>query len=216
MRLPSACSGVTLPLTIGVTPGLFLSRDPWHPPRRMFRKPPRPESDIETLADELRARLRHGDSIEAWMRRNVAKLTRLVRDQGWRWDDVGAAMTRAGISYSTGRAWTPEVLRVKASEARAQIRARRERNRATTPKARAAPPLKPQVPATQPLDQGHPTPVPAEPARPKFALAQIVSRHETPPKALTEPADSTTPAPPPKHDADAVMRRFFRTDPSKE
>ena len=54
------------------------------------------------------------------MRRNVAKLTRLVRDQGWRWDDVGAAMTRAGISYSTGRAWTPEVLRVKASEARAQ------------------------------------------------------------------------------------------------
>ena len=93
----------------------------------MPRKIPRPDSDVERLAAQLRGRWVPADGIEPWLRRNVQKLSRLVSDQSWSWSDIGKAMTLAGIVYQSGRPWTGRLLTAKAAQVRNQIRQRKAR-----------------------------------------------------------------------------------------
>jgi hypothetical protein len=90
----------------------------------MPRKHPRPDADVDRLAAQLRGRWVPANGIEPWLRRNVARLRRMVRDEGWSWADIGRAMTLAGITYGGGRPWTGRLLTVKVAQVREQLRRR--------------------------------------------------------------------------------------------
>lgn len=96
----------------------------------MPRKLSRPDAQISRLATELGRRWVPADGIEPWLRRQLPRLTILLQDEGWSWDDIGRAMTVAGITYATGRTWTGRQLARKAAEARAQGK---RRQRASAP-----------------------------------------------------------------------------------
>lgn len=78
----------------------------------------RPEAEITALAVRLAQDWTPGDLVFTWLRRHVAELTRMVRDDGWSWPDVARALDAAGITYRTGRPWTGRLLTIKAVQAR--------------------------------------------------------------------------------------------------
>lgn len=138
------------------------------------------------------------------MRRHSAELTKLVRKEKWRWEDVGAAMTRAGISYSTGRPWTARLLWTKASQARAQIEVERLRNLDQAAMSAGATPVAAvQQVAVRPVE------APQHAGGVHFASARIRSQ-------LNQPVETTAPAPSGEKDAGAVRSRFLGSTPSKE
>ncbi len=71
--------------------------------------------------------------IEPWLRRRVTRFTRLVQSEGWSWDDIGRAMTQAGIVYASGNAWTGALLARKAGRLRNQLRQQRREADAAQP-----------------------------------------------------------------------------------
>jgi len=90
----------------------------------MPRRTARPDAQVARLAAELGRRWVAADGIEPWLRRQLPRLTSLAREEGWSWDDIGRAMTAAGITYATGRPWTGRQLARKAADVRAQLRTR--------------------------------------------------------------------------------------------
>ena len=90
----------------------------------MPKKAPRPTDQIEKLAADLSGRWVKADGIEPWLRRNCSRLTSLQKDRGWSWDDIGRALTLAGIAYGSGREWSGHLLATKMSQTRAKVAAR--------------------------------------------------------------------------------------------
>src|SRR3954451_17882758 len=66
----------------------------------MPRKHPRPDAHVERLAALFRTRWVPADGIAPWLRKNLPRLRRIVDDEGWSWDDLGRALTLAGITYA--------------------------------------------------------------------------------------------------------------------
>jgi hypothetical protein len=85
----------------------------------MPRKRARPDTQVERLAAQLRDRWTAANGIVPWLRRRLPLLTRLNRDEGWSWADIGRALDVAGITYESGRPWTGFLLARKVGQARA-------------------------------------------------------------------------------------------------
>jgi hypothetical protein len=156
-------------------------------------KAPRPQEQIDKLALTLSRRWIKADGIEPWLRRNVTFLTGQQRDKGWSWNDIGRAMTLAGITYGSGRVWTGHLLATKISQTRAQIAAR----------GASRPTRKPSVPFVAPEGSPISDALPAPPQR--FAPASLRGHTPAPP-----PVDKAEPPQAPaRQDPDEVIARLL-------
>jgi len=86
------------------------------------RKPPRVDSEIQALAARWRAEWTPSEGIMPWLRRHLAELTELVRNDHWSWHDLARALNETDIRYATGRPWSATQLSHKARKLRAQRR----------------------------------------------------------------------------------------------
>ena len=68
------------------------------------------DAELDALAAQLRILWREGDVIRPWLRKHHDMIRNLVHED-WSWASLAVALTRAGISWRTGRAWSAEGLR---------------------------------------------------------------------------------------------------------
>jgi hypothetical protein len=139
------------------------------------------DEEIEALAEQFRPLWRQGDIIRPWLRQHRDMLLELVHG-GWSWASVGQALTRAGVTYRTGKPWTDKWLRSEFSRAQSPLKGyRRRQNDAersaviqpAEPSAADAPPTPPPL-----------TPPPHVPCSPRFKPASL--RATEPPRAPSE------------------------------
>ena len=156
--------------------------------------------------------------IEPWLRRRVVRFTRLVQNEGWSWDDIGRALTLAGIVYASGNPWKGSLLSRKAARLRKQLRQQHQ-------EADAAPPIPPPV-SPPPISAGavlRPKMIEGEPAADAevyFAPASLPKRQGT----MQEDPVRTVDVPPvpvassrTEDEVEAVLRRLRgETDSSTE
>ena len=69
------------------------------------------EADVEALAEKFREDWSEGEVIRSWLRRHGEELRNLVRKEDWSWENIGKALSVAGIQFKTGKGWTGENLR---------------------------------------------------------------------------------------------------------
>jgi len=101
-----------------------------------------PEAELDALAERFRALWRQGDVVRPWLRKHHAMIRTLVHDD-WSWAAVAEALTRAGITWRTERAWSAEGLRREIIRASRPLKSRAW---ATEPPAPAAPDPGPEAP----------------------------------------------------------------------
>ena len=175
----------------------------------MPRKIARPDVDVEQLATELRGRWVPADGIAPWLRRNASRLHRMVRNEGWSWEDIGRALTLAGIVYGSGTPWTGQHLMVKVTQARAQLRDRAKK--AAVAAASAQPAAKPLPSPVQEVSRPTIKPDPdgdGEPA-PTFELASLAPSKFVASKPFQDGGGTSKPSRAPKPiNADEVIRRI--------
>jgi hypothetical protein len=120
------------------------------------------DAEIEALAEIFRPLWRQGDIMRPWLRQHHELLRSLVHGE-WSWAAVGAAMTKLGITYRTGKPWTEKGLRSELSRALMPLKGYRQRQ--PKPEAQATaetnlrpgavaqtnlPPIPPSVPSLPP------------------------------------------------------------------
>ncbi len=88
------------------------------------RKPT--DAEIEVLAATFRPLWRKGNVVRPWLRQHQDMLLELVHGE-WSWAAVGAALSKAGITYRTGAPWTAKTLRSEFSRAQAPLKGYRRR-----------------------------------------------------------------------------------------
>src|SRR5580704_1164174 len=69
------------------------------------------ETDVEELAKKFREDWSEGEVIRSWLRRHGGELRNLVRNEDWSWENIGKALSQAGIQFKTGKGWTGENVR---------------------------------------------------------------------------------------------------------
>ena len=69
------------------------------------------EADVEELAKKFREDWSEGEVIRSWLRRHGEELRNLVRQEDWSWENIGKALSLAGIQFKTGKGWTGENVR---------------------------------------------------------------------------------------------------------
>ena len=79
------------------------------------------DDEIEILAEQFRTLWRPGDVIRPWLRRHGEMLLELVHGD-WSWSAIASAMTKAGITYRTGKPWTADWLQSDFYRARAPLK----------------------------------------------------------------------------------------------
>ena len=84
------------------------------------------DADIEVLAKIFRPLWRQGDIMRPWLRQHHELLRSLVHGE-WSWAAVGAALTKVGITYRTGKPWTDKRLRSELSRALMPLKGYRQR-----------------------------------------------------------------------------------------
>ena len=180
----------------------------------MVKKAPRPAAHITRLADTLRESWWPHFGIEPWLRRRVGRFTRMVQSEGWSWDDIGRAMTQAGIVYGSGKPWTGGLLSRKAARLRSQARQQRQEAGAASPPMIALPVPPPSFskPVVLPeVIEGKP----ATDAALYFAPASLPNRQDagqpTPMRAETVPP-SPIAASRTEDEVEAVLRRLRGDD----
>ncbi len=162
------------------------------------RKPT--DAEIETLAATFRPLWRPGDVVRPWLRQHRDMLLELVHGE-WSWAAVGAALSKAGITYRTGAPWTAKALRSEFSRAQMPLKGYRRRpgrskdtaseplpvstEAVTTMGAGVIPPVPiPPAPVIPPLSSGPPGPRPSAASGPRFKPATL--RVREPPPVLSE------------------------------
>ena len=80
--------------------------------------------DISELAANFRALWNEGQVLKSWLKIHGPAILERAKSGQWSWDNLGRAMTEAGITYQTGTPWTGENLR--RNLLRAQIPGKRE------------------------------------------------------------------------------------------
>jgi hypothetical protein len=145
----------------------------------MPRKRKPTDEDIAILADQFGQLWRPGDVLRPWFRQHQNMLLDLVHG-AWSWESVGQALTKAGITYGTGKPWTAKWLQSDFSRAQQPLKAygnnKPKPNSAPTPStAAAALPAALIAPATPP---------PPKSGGPRFKTATF--RVPEPPRALSE------------------------------
>ena len=81
-------------------------------------------SDIAQLAVRFRETWREGQVLRSWLKSHATEIRELVRERDWSWENLGRALTEAGITYQTGAPWTGENLRRNLN--RAEVPGKRE------------------------------------------------------------------------------------------
>src|ERR1700750_2275496 len=80
--------------------------------------------DISELAENFRAVGNGRQVLTSWLNIHGPAILERAKSGQWSWDNLGRAMTEAGITYQTGTPWTGENLR--RNLLRAQIPGKRE------------------------------------------------------------------------------------------
>ena len=123
------------------------------------------EADVETLAKKFRQDWSEGEVIRSWLRRHGEELRNLVRKEDWSWENIGKALSLAGIQFKTGKGWTGENVR-------------RAVDLAMKPKkVRAGKSSEPLAPTAPPAESLSPSPLSASPptrpaGEPEFRIIQ--------------------------------------------
>lgn len=138
------------------------------------------DDEIDALAARFQAVWVPGDVIRPWLRQHAEMLLALVRE-GWSWAAIARALTRAGITYRTGRAWTADGLQSEAYRARKPLRgyARKSTQPAEKGQPRSAD-------GTPPAPAAGVIPPQAAPAEPRFKPVSF--RPIEQPRPLTDAA----------------------------
>jgi hypothetical protein len=108
------------------------------------------EAELDALAERFRALWRQGDVLRPWLRKHHAMIRALVHDD-WSWAAVADALTRAGIAWRTGRAWSAEGLRREIVRASIPLKSRGWAAEAPAPAASYPPPAAAQAAAASPV-----------------------------------------------------------------
>jgi hypothetical protein len=87
----------------------------------MPRKRKPTDDEIDILADQFRQLWRPGDVLRPWFRQHQNMLRDLVHG-AWSWESVGQALTKAGITYGTGKRWTAKWLQSDFSRAQMPLK----------------------------------------------------------------------------------------------
>lgn len=66
--------------------------------------------EIADLAERFRESWNEGRVLRSWLKAHAAEILELAKDH-WSWENLGKALTSAGITYQTGTPWTGENLR---------------------------------------------------------------------------------------------------------
>jgi len=98
----------------------------------MTKKSMPADHEISMLADGFREIWTPGEDIRTWLRKHNVIMLELVHG-GWSWAALAVVLTKAGITYRTGTAWTTDSLRQEATRATAPLKgyARRRKENAT-------------------------------------------------------------------------------------
>lgn len=70
-----------------------------------------PDDEIEAMAESLRPLVKRGETIRPFLRRNQHRLREIVDEESWA--TLALVMTKLGMTYSTGRAWSAHTMRVE-------------------------------------------------------------------------------------------------------
>jgi len=84
------------------------------------------DAELDALAGRFRAMWRDGNAVHPWLRKHHAMIRDLVDDE-WSWLAVADALTRAGITWRTGRPWSAEGLRRTVDRAAIPLKSRGKR-----------------------------------------------------------------------------------------
>lgn len=157
------------------------------------RKPT--DAEIETLAATFRPLWRPGDVVRPWLRQHQDMLLELVHGE-WSWAAIGAALSKAGITYRTGAPWTAKTLRSEFSRAQMPLKGYRRRLGRSEDAASEQPPVEAPVtivaavvppavaPAAPVMSPLRPGPGPSAASGPRFKPASL--RTQEPPPVLSE------------------------------
>ena len=140
----------------------------------MPRKRTPTDKEIEALAEQFRHLWRQGDVMRPWFRQHRGMLLDLVHGD-WSWAAVGQALTKAGITYRTGKPWTAKWLQSDFSRAQMPLRGYARRHNLLETRGAAHAPPAPAL-STAPAEPA--------PAAPRFKPASFRSRE--PPRPLSE------------------------------
>jgi len=83
-------------------------------------------AELDALAERFRAMWRDGNVLYPWLRKHHTMIRDLVDDE-WSWSTVADALTRAGITWRTGRPWSAEGLRRTVDRAAIPLKSRGNR-----------------------------------------------------------------------------------------
>ena len=75
----------------------------------MGRKRIPSEAEIQELAVEFRVLWKQGEALRPWLRRHRKKLLEMVHGE-WSWAALARALTKAEITFSTGKPWSDRTL----------------------------------------------------------------------------------------------------------
>jgi hypothetical protein len=114
------------------------------------------EAELAALAEEFRALWRQGDVVVPWLRKHKNRLRALIADD-WSWAAIADALTRAGITYRTGRPWTAHNLRYDVRRASRPLKRQLIAGPAPPVPQAVAGPIPVQVTATPALPLSGPT-----------------------------------------------------------
>ena len=117
--------------------------------------------EIADLADRFRESWNEGRVLRSWLKAHASEILELAKDH-WSWENLGKALTAAGITYQTGTPWTGENLRRNLK--RTLVPGKREikllRMAAEAPPEPPELPPVPTVPVALPLEFTTPIPPP--------------------------------------------------------
>jgi len=80
-----------------------------------------PDHEIASLADRFRELWTPGEDIRTWLRKQSVLMLELVHGD-WSWAALAVVLTKAGITYRTGKPWTADSLRQETTRATAPLK----------------------------------------------------------------------------------------------
>ena len=181
----------------------------------MARKRIPPDDEIEALAAILRPLVKRGETIRPFLRRNQTRLREIVDEESWA--SLALVLTKLGMTYSTGRAWTAHTIRVEMTRTIAPRKRERDQQ-----KTAALEPHAPLPSAPQPAPHAAATAQTPPESGPRFKPATLLPAPGSAPHPLAaNPAPkfkafSLKPSAPPQeptpaelHEREEIQKRFF-------
>jgi hypothetical protein len=125
------------------------------------------EADFEELAKKFREDWSEGQVIRSWLRRHGEELRNLVRKEDWSWENIGKALSQAGIRFKTGKGWTGENVRRAVDLAMKPKKARAAKSQAPSTQT---------APSSPGLSASSSPPPPRPSGEPEFRIIQRKER----------------------------------------